>query len=86
MAKLSHDHVNEIAKMLYQWSPNETLRSDNYYGSRALSVCGLLMDGQDVRRVASYLGRIRTAEIGFSPDPESDQSTARQIVDWWGGR
>ena len=64
-AKLSHDHVNDIARMLYRWSPSETRRAENYYGSRALDVYGLLRDGQDVRRVASYLGRIRIAEIGL---------------------
>ena len=90
LAKLSHDHVAEIGRMLHQWSPNETWpahgETANVYGPYALDVYGLLRDGQDVHRVASYLGRIRTAEIGVPPDPDSDRKTAQQIIEWWNGQ
>lgn len=86
MKKLSHDHVDEIARMLYQWLPSETLRAENCYAALALDVYGLLRSGQEVRRVASYLGRIRSTELGLPPDPEFDHSTAQQLVQWWGGQ
>ena len=82
--ELSAGHVEEIARMLYEWHPSEELRADNGYGFYGLNVYTLLRGGHDVDRVASFLGRTRTEEIGLPPDPESDRETARQLVEWWG--
>ena len=79
------DHVHEIGRMLYECCPSESLLAQQGYGAYALNVYGLLRGGHDVHRVASYLGQIRTAEIGLPPDPESDRETARQLAQWWSG-
>lgn len=83
MVKLPRDHVAEIGRMLYEWFPSETIRAENRYALYALDVYGLLRDGEDDRRLASYLGRAHTTEMGLPPDPDADQETARQLVQWW---
>lgn len=86
MSWLSADHVNEIAEILYRWYPCRTLLAENGYGGHALVLLAVLRRGDDVCRIASRLGGIRTKELGLPPDPDSDRETARQLVHWWDGR
>ena len=84
MKELSAHHVNEIADMLYEWSPNEKLRLDNGYAFCAMDAYALLRAGADVHRVAIRLVRFRNLELGQPADPKTDQERAQHLVHWWG--
>ncbi len=74
---------NEV--LFYVWDPigvNTSAAARDEYDSYAKTVFKYLQEDQNAKKIADYLGKVRTTTIGLPASPSEDRKIADLLVAW----
>lgn len=74
---------NEV--LFYVWDPigvSTSAAARDEYDSYAKTVFRYLQEDQNAKKIADYLGKVRTSTIGLPAAPSEDRKIAELLVAW----
>lgn len=74
---------NEV--LFYVWDPigvSTSAAARDEYDAYAKTVFKYLQDDKNAKKIADYLGKVRTTSIGLPAEPREDRKVAELLVTW----
>jgi hypothetical protein len=71
--------------LFYVWDPigvRLSAAARDEYDPYADKVAEYLAEGQNAKKIADYLAKVRTTSIGLDPAPKQDMMVAELLIDW----